>query len=192
MRWWLSFKKTTWKLIIKNTKWPPRADWAAMNPELIFKTSCLIFSFNIRLLHHQILIQLYKVSLRCKVSSINDNVCQKTSPLNEVNQAVLSPLKAVNQAVFSLLYIATVWSIRPPPPCLRCTCSEVLCLGIVTFEQGVAWPTGSYSMAVRPFQEHPCELTGNGNLTMWTVHMFYNSDKLGKQIPRCMLNRLIA
>ena len=71
-------------------------------------------------------------------------------------------------------------------------CSEVLCLGIVTFEQGVAWPTGSYSMAVRPFQEHPCELTGNGNLTMWTVHMFNISDKLGEKIPRCVLNHLIA
>jgi hypothetical protein len=39
-------------------------------------------------------------------------------------------------------------------------------------------------MAVRPIEEHPCELTGNGNLTMWTVHMFCNSDKLGKIIPR--------
>ena len=41
-------------------------------------------------------------------------------------------------------------------------CSEVLCLGIVTFEQGVAWPTGSYSMAVRPNEEHPCVLRGKG------------------------------
>jgi hypothetical protein len=39
-------------------------------------------------------------------------------------------------------------------------------------------------MAVRPFEEHPSVLTGNGYLTMWTVHMFYNSDKLGKTIPR--------
>ena len=46
-------------------------------------------------------------------------------------------------------------SLRPP-------CSEVLCLGIVTFEQGVAWLTGSYSMAVRPIEEHPCVLRGKG------------------------------
>ena len=57
---------------------------------------------------------------------------------------------------------------------------KVLCLGIVTFEQGVAWPTGSYSMAVRPFEEPPFHLTGNGINTMWTVHMFWNQDKLGK------------
>jgi hypothetical protein len=48
----------------------------------------------------------------------------------------------------------------------------------------VAWLTGSYSMAVMPSEEHPCVLTGNGNLTMWTVHMFYNSEKLGKINPR--------
>ena len=47
-------------------------------------------------------------------------------------------------------------SLRPP-------CSEVLCLGIVTFEQGVAWLTGSYSMAVRPIEEHPCVLRGKGS-----------------------------
>ena len=44
----------------------------------------------------------------------------------------------------------------------RLPCSEVLCLGIVTFEQGVAWLTGSYSMAVRPIEEHPCALRGKG------------------------------
>jgi len=41
-------------------------------------------------------------------------------------------------------------------------CSEVLCLGSVTFEQGVAWLTVSYSMAVRPIEEHPCALRGKG------------------------------
>ena len=45
-------------------------------------------------------------------------------------------------------------SHRPP-------CSEVLCLGIVTFEQGVAWLTGSYSMGLAP-EEHPCVLRGKG------------------------------
>jgi hypothetical protein len=33
----------------------------------------------------------------------------------------------------------------------------------VTFEQGVAWLTGSYSMAVRPIEEHPCVLRGKGS-----------------------------
>ena len=37
-----------------------------------------------------------------------------------------------------------------------------LCLGIVTFEQGAASLTGSYSMAVRPIEEHPCVLRGKG------------------------------
>ena len=36
------------------------------------------------------------------------------------------------------------------------------CLGILTFEQGVAWLTGSYSMAVRPIEKHPCALRGKG------------------------------
>ena len=49
------------------------------------------------------------------------------------------------------MYIGFFISHRPP-------CSEVLCLGIVTFEQGVAWLTGSYSMAIRPIEEHPCDL----------------------------------
>ena len=43
------------------------------------------------------------------------------------------------------------------------TVCKVLCLGIVTFEQGVASLTGSYSMAVRPIEEHPCVLRGKGN-----------------------------
>ena len=51
-------------------------------------------------------------------------------------------------------------AIGPPPRFLR---SEVLCLGIVTFEQGVAWQTGSYSMAVRPVEEHPCDLNRKWN-----------------------------
>jgi hypothetical protein len=85
-------------LNIKNTKWPPRADWAVMDPGLISKTQWFIFGLNIKLLHHQILRQLNKLSLRSKVSSINDNVCQKRYPLKQVNQAVLSPLKEVNQA----------------------------------------------------------------------------------------------
>ena len=68
------------KIENKNTKWPPRADWAAMNPEFISKTNSLIFGINIKLAHNQILGQLNKVSLRCKVSSINDNVCQKKKP----------------------------------------------------------------------------------------------------------------
>jgi hypothetical protein len=41
--------------------------------------------------------------------------------------------------------------------------SKVLCLGIVTFEQGVAWLTWSYSMVVRPIEEHPCVLRGKGS-----------------------------
>ena len=63
-----------------------------------------------------------------------------------------------------------VWSLRPP-------CSEVLCLGIVTFEQGVACLTGSYSMAVRPIEEHPCVLRGKGTqikyATMWLRAQFH-------------------
>ena len=39
---------------MKNTKWPLKADWAAMNPELILEQSCLIFGFTIRLAHNQI------------------------------------------------------------------------------------------------------------------------------------------
>ena len=60
------------------------------------------------------------------------------------------------------------WFLHSSPPPIflngghRPPCSEVLCLGIVTFEQGVAWPTGSYSMAVRPIEEHPCALRGKG------------------------------
>ena len=65
----------------------------------------------------------------------------------------------------------------PPPPKLHTTCSEVLCLGIVTFEQGVAWLTGSYSMAVRPIEEHPCVLRGKGNqisyATRWLRALFH-------------------
>ena len=34
----------------------------------------------------------------------------------------------------------------------------VLCLSFVTFEEGVAWLTGGYSMAVRPIEEHLCDL----------------------------------
>ena len=52
--------------------------------------------------------------------------------------------------------------LSPRPHCFNTTCSEVLCLGIVTFEQDVASLTGSYSMAVRPFEKHPCELGGKG------------------------------
>ena len=68
--------------------------------------------------------------------------------------------------------------LTPPPPlCLRYTCSEVLCLGIVTFEQGVAWLTGSYSMAVRPIEEHPCVLRGKGSQI-----------KYATRVPRALLH----
>jgi 5-enolpyruvylshikimate-3-phosphate synthase len=33
----------------------------------------------------------------------------------------------------------------------------------VTFERGVAWLTGSDSMAVRPIEEHSCALRGKGS-----------------------------
>ena len=46
-------------------------------------------------------------------------------------------------------------------------------------------------MAVRPIEEHPCDLPGNGKLAMCTVHMIYNSDKLGKQIPRGLQSSII-
>jgi len=55
---------------------------------------------------------------------------------------------------------------KPRPPC-----SEVLCLGILTFEQGVAWLTGSYSMAVRPIEEHPCVLRGKGTQIKYAIKM---------------------
>ena len=55
-------------------------------------------------------------------------------------------------------------SLRPP-------CSEVLCLGILTFEQGVAWLTGSYSMAVRPIEEHPCVLRGKGTQIKYATRL---------------------
>ena len=58
-----------------------------------------------------------------------------------------------------------------PPPSLCCPCSEVLCLGIVTFEQGVASPTGSYSMAVRPIEEHACALRGKGTQIKYATKM---------------------
>ena len=51
------------------------------------------------------------------------------------------------------------------------SCSEVLCLGIVTFEQGVASLTGSYSMAVRPIEEHPCVLRGKGTQIKYATEM---------------------
>ena len=60
---------------------------------------------------------------------------------------------------------------------LRPSCSEVLCLGIVTFEQGVAWLTGSYSMAVRPIEEHPCVLRGKGSQI-----------KYATRVPRALLH----
>ena len=50
-------------------------------------------------------------------------------------------------------------------------CSEVLCLGIVTFEQGVAWLAGSYSMAVRPIEEHPCVLRGKGTQIKYATRL---------------------
>ena len=53
---------------------------------------------------------------------------------------------------------------KPRPPC-----SEVLCLGILTFEQGVAWLTGSYSLAVRPIEEHPCALRGKGTQIKYAI-----------------------
>ena len=61
--------------------------------------------------------------------------------------------------------------------CHRPPCSEVLCLGKVTFEQGVACLTGSYSMAVRPIEERPCVLRGKGNqiryATRWLRARFH-------------------
>ena len=74
------------------------------------------------------------LSFRCKVTSINDNVCQKTKPLEEVNQAVLGLLNSV-----------AAYSIRP---------------------------TGSYSMAVRPIEEHPCVLRGKGTQIKYATKMF--------------------
>ena len=110
------------------------------------------------------------LSFRCKVTSINDNVCQKTKPLEEVNQAVLTSCRSESSKLRLVNYI--FWN--PPPTlhcCLHCPCSEVLCLGIVTFEQGVAWPTGSYSMAVRPIEEHPCVLRGKGTQIKYATKM---------------------
>ena len=40
---------------------------------------------------------------------------------------------------------------------------------IVTFEQGVDWLTGSYSMAVRPIEEHPRGLKENGTLIKYAT-----------------------
>ena len=61
--------------------------------------------------------------------------------------------------------------------CHRPPCSEVLCLGNVTFEQGVACLTGSYSMAVRPIEKHPCVVRGKGNqikyATRWLRALFH-------------------
>jgi hypothetical protein len=65
------------KIENKNTKWPPRADWAAMDSELFSTTCCLIFGLNIKLGHERILGQENKLSLGCKASSIINNVCQK-------------------------------------------------------------------------------------------------------------------
>ena len=73
-----------------------------------------------------------------------------------------------------LQHKVSFWAPPPPPlypACLHCTCSEVRCLGIVTFEQGVAWPTGSYSMAVRPIEEHPCVLRGKGTQIKYATKM---------------------
>ena len=111
------------------------------------------------------------LSFRCKVTSINDNVCQKTKPLEEVNQAVLTSCRSESSNVRLVKYI--FWNSPPPTLqcCLHCTCSEVLCLGIVTFEQGVAWQTGSYSMAVRPIEEHPCVLRGKGTQIKYATKM---------------------
>ena len=72
--------------------------------------------------------------------------------------------------IFSAISESSSFCHRPP-------CSEVLCLGKVTFEQGVACLTGSYSMAVRPIEEHPCVLRGKGNqikyATRWLRARFH-------------------
>ena len=65
------------KLKIKNTKWLPRADWAAMDSELFSTKRCLIFGLNIKLVHDRILRQENKLSLGCEASSIINKVCQK-------------------------------------------------------------------------------------------------------------------
>ena len=121
---------------------------------------------SIFLLQHWALIPSYpetskKISLRYKVSSINDNVCQNAKPLVEVNQAIWTSRRSESSNCYVVTYCFSV--NFTPPYCLHCTCSEVLCLGMVTFEQGVAWPTVSYSMAVRPIEEHPCGLRGKGS-----------------------------
>ena len=75
--------------------------------------------------------------------------------------------------IINLLRIGARMGIPPPPriilyfsriefQAIAALCLEVLCLGSVTFEQGVAWLTVSYSMAVRPIEEHPCALRGKG------------------------------
>ena len=85
---------------------------------------------------------LSKCKTSCRSESSNFNLMQKW-----IKQLLCCPLPP-----------------HPTPPyCLHCTCSEVLCLGMVTFEQGVAWPTVSYSMAVRPIEEYPCALRGKGS-----------------------------
>ena len=53
----------------------------------------------------------------------------------------------------------------------ECPADRVLCLGIVTFEQGVAWLTGSYSMAVRPIEQHPCVLRGKGSQIKYATRL---------------------
>ena len=79
----------------------------------------------------------------------------KLTPPPQKKRVVVSCLGERGGGVYNCINISFL-SLRPP-------CSEVLCLGIVTFEQGVAWLTGSYSMAVRPIEEHPCVLRGKGS-----------------------------
>ena len=111
-----SFKWNTQKLIIKNTKWPPRAHWAAMNPELIFKTNCPVFGLISKLWYHRTLKQPKKLSLKCKVSSIIDNVSQKTNPLKEVNQAVLTSCRSESSSFKFAIYCYSVKYLFAPPP----------------------------------------------------------------------------
>ena len=111
LRWSLLFNQNTWKLMIKNTKWPPIADWAVMNHELISWRSCLIFGWNIMFWLQRILRQSKILSFRCKVTSINDNVRQKIKPLEEVNQAVLTSFRSESSNLRLFKYI-----FRNSPP----------------------------------------------------------------------------
>ena len=113
-----SFKWNTQKLIIKNTKWPPRAHWAAMNPELIFKTNCPVFGLISKLWYHRTLKQPKNLLLKCKVSSIIDNVSQKTNPLKEVNQAVLTSCRSESSSFKFAIYCYSVKYSFPPHPSL--------------------------------------------------------------------------